>query len=136
MNTSDIDKLIPILDRTKLSAGEYAFMQDQIALLRKTLETQFYGVVAGYDEFWRERDDCDLESKFRSMGTSLRTFFTCHTINQEGLNQLAKAANMVLPKSCKIQLLEMRAPGVITFKKDGSFESWTPTPPEQKEKTQ
>lgn len=128
MNTSDIEKLIPRLDPTSLTKGEYDFMADNIAIMRETLKSQLYGVLVGYDEFWRERDDCPLESKFKAMGPSLRMFFTAHILLGEGLNRLAGAANAVLPVEDAIELLDLKAPGEIEFKKDGSLKKWTPAP--------
>jgi hypothetical protein len=131
MKITDIDKLIPALDRTTLTAGEHDFAAAQIVLLRKTLAAQYYGVVAGYDDFWRERDDCPLEGKFTAMGASLQLFFASHIVSAAALNQLATIANNFLPPEQAIELLDMSAPGTIEFNPDGSFLAWTPaTEPE------
>lgn len=128
MQIQDIDKVIPRLDRSKLTAGQFTFAAGQVALMRKTIESLYYGLCAGHDDFWRGHEDCSLDDKFDSLGDSLRTLFRSRDLMHGAIEQLRQSANAILPSDQQIEPLVLADHGTVEFQPDGSFLSYTAPP--------
>ena len=126
MQITDINKTLPVLDKKTLTAGQYEFAKAQSDMIKKTIESVFYGVSTGFQQFWTPNSDCTTEEKFESLGTSLKMFFVAHEKMALTLNELAVAANAKLPVEHQIQPLILPDVGALTFKEDGSLLSYTP----------